>query len=200
MATFIKIILLGILTALAAVIFEQMMAIIANIFWQKEIIFDYYGRLGIFLVIAVIIEESSKYLAVSRIVRRKINLRGLNFCLGSLGIGFFFGLTEIFLILISNKNLIGGGALERSIIFSLVTVVFVQSLTTLLAGSMIASRIFAGKLSVPKILFFPIFIHLLYNFLIIQKSNVTNWLVVIILGIAFAISVSIIAFNFRELD
>jgi hypothetical protein len=200
MATFIKIIFLGILTALAAVIAEQMLAVLVNIFWQREIVFSYYGQLGIFLVIAAVIEEGFKYLAIVSIIRKKINLYGLKLCLGSLALGFFFGLTEILLIFISNENLASGRALDSSVIFSLVTVVLLQSLAALLAGSMIASRIFSGKLSVLKIIFFPVLIHLLYNFLVIQKSNFTDWLVGIILGITLVISLVIIVFNFRELD
>lgn len=200
MATFLKIIFLGILTALAAVIAEQLLAVLVNIFWQKEIIFDYYGQLGIFLVIAAVIEESFKYLAIVSVIRKKINLYGLKFCLGGLVLGFFFGLTEIFLIFISNESLAGGRVLDSSIIFSLVTVVLLQSLAALLAGSMIASRIFAGKLSALKILFFPVIVHLLFNFLVIQKSNFTNWLVGIVLGITLVVSLVIIFFNFRELD
>jgi hypothetical protein len=200
MAAFIKIIFLGILTALAAVLAEQLLAVMANIFWQKEIIFDYYGRLGIFLVIAAVIEESFKYLAIISIIRKKINLRGIKLCLGSLALGLFFGLTEVYLIFISNENLAGARALDHSVMFSLVTVVIVQSLTALLAGSMIAGRIFAGKISVIKIIFFPVLIHLLYNFLVIQKSNFTSWLVGIVLGMTFVISIAIITFNFRELD
>ncbi len=200
MTKLIKIILIGILTALAAVIAEQLLAVLANIFWQREIIFDFYGQLGIFLVIAAVIEEGFKYLAIVSILRKKINLQGIKLCLGSLTLGLFFGLTEIFLIYISNENLAGGRALAPGVIFSLVTVVLLQSLTTLLAASMIASRIFSGKLSALKILFFPVLIHLLYNFLVIQKSNFTNWLVGIVLGITFAVSLGIIAFNFRQLD
>lgn len=200
MTTFIKIILLGILTALAAVIAEQLLAVFANIFWQKEIIFDYYGRLGIFLAMAAVVEEGFKYLAIVSIIRKKINLHGLKLCLGSLALGLFFALTEIFLIFISNESLASGRALDPSVIFSLATVVLLQSLAALLIGSMIAGRIFAGRLSVLKILFFPVLIHLLYNFLVIQKSNFTNWLVGIVLGITLAISLVIIAFNFRELD
>ena len=200
MATFIKIIFLGILTALAAVIAEQLLAVLVNIFWQKEIVFNYYGQLGIFLVIAAVIEEGFKYLAIVSIIRKKINLYGLKLCLGSLVLGYFFGLTEIFLIFISNENLVSGGALTSSVIFSLVTVVFLQSFAALLTGSMIASRIFSGKLSVLKIIFFPVLIHLLYNFLVIQKSNFTDWLVGIVLGITLVIGLVIIAFNFRELD
>lgn len=199
MTSFIKIFFLGILTALAAVIAEQLLAVLANIFWQKEIIFDYYGQLGIFLVIAAVAEESFKYLAIVSIIRKKINIHRLKFCLGSFGLGLFFGLTEVFLIFISNENLVGGRALDHSVIFSLATIILVQSLTALLISSMIAGRIFAGRLSALKILLFPVLIHLLYNFLIIQKSNFTNWLVGIVLGITLFVSMAIIVFNFREL-
>lgn len=200
MAAFIKIILLGILTALAAVIAEQLLAVLVNIFWQKEIVFDYYGQLGFFLVIAAVIEESFKYLAIVSVIMKKINLQGIKLCLGSLALGLFFGLTEIFLIFISNENLAGGKALDASVIFSLATIILVQSLTALLAGSMVASRIFAGRFLFLRIVLFPALIHLLYNFLMIQKSNFTNCLVGIVLGITFVISMAIIAFNFRKLD
>ena len=91
-------------------------------FWQREIIFDQYGQLGFFLVIAALIEEGFKYLSIVSVLKKKINLRGLNLCFGSFALGLFFGVAEISLVLISSDNLAGGGTLAPEIIFSLVSI------------------------------------------------------------------------------
>lgn len=200
MKKIIGIIFLGIFAALFAVFAEQLLAVLVSIFWKKEIIFDSYGHLGFFLIAAALIEESLKYSAIYFLFKEKFGFERAKLWAASLVFGLFFGLTEIILIVISNERLANLFALPPEIIFSLVTVILIQALNSLLIGSFLAGRFFSGKLASLKILFFPVLIHLLYNFLIIQKSNFTNWLVGIVLGITFATSLVIIAFNFRELD
>jgi hypothetical protein len=196
----IGIVFLGIFAALFAVLAEQLLAVLVSIFWKKEIVFDFYGHLGIFLIAAAIIEESLKYSAIFFLFQEKFGLERTKLWTASLIFGLFFGLTEIILIVISNEKLADLSALSPEIIFSLATIVLIQALNALLIGAFLASRFFSGKFASLKILFFPVLIHLLYNFLIIQKSNFTNWLVGIVLGITFVTSLVIITFNFRELD
>ncbi|MDP1845894.1 MAG: hypothetical protein Q8L09_04065 [Candidatus Moranbacteria bacterium] len=200
MKKIILIISLGIFAALFAVFAEQLLAVLVSIFWKKEIIFDYYGHLGIFLIAATLIEEGLKYSAIYFLFKEKFDLERARLWAASLTFGLFFGLTELLLIIISNEKLADLSALSPEVIFSLATIILIQALNALLIGAFLASRFFSGKFIVLKILFFPVLIHLLYNFLIIQKSNFTNWLVGIVLGITLITSLVIIAFNFRELD
>ena len=156
MKKFILIIFLGIFTALFAVLAEQLMAVLVSIFWKKEIIFDYYGHLGIFLIAAAIIEESFKYSAILFIFREKFILEGTKLWAASLVFGLFFGLTEIILIIISDEKLANIHAFSPEIIFSLATIILIQALNALLIGSFLASRFFSGKFVALKILFFPV--------------------------------------------
>ena len=52
--------LAGVLMALASVAAEQFLAVVVNIFYRKEIIFEVYNNLTFFLVASAIIEESFK--------------------------------------------------------------------------------------------------------------------------------------------
>lgn len=193
--------LLGILTAFLAVIAEQLLAVLANLFWKKEIIFPFYDNVGFFLISAVIIEEGLKYLAIKYPLRINFGLRKWKFIAGSTVTGFFFGLTEIAFIGMSDDNyLISLRAHDPETLFSAATIVLIQTLTALLIGSLISGQVFSPRLTGLKTLFFPVFIHLLFNFLIIQKGNFTDWLVVITLAITFFINLTILALNFKKLD
>jgi RsiW-degrading membrane proteinase PrsW (M82 family) len=197
----IKAPILGILTAFLAVVAEQLIAVFANIFWQKEIIFSFYGQLSYFLFAAVIIEEGLKYLAIRFPLRNNFGLSGVRFVFGSLTTGFFFGLTEVWLVTASNKEYLAGlWSHDSEILFSLIAIILIQALTALLIGSIIAGKIFHPRFIALKIILFPVFIHLLFNFLVIQKGNFTNALVFITLFLTFLISLSILAFNFKRLD
>ena len=193
--------ILGILAAFLAVVLEQLFAVAANIFWQKEIVFSFYNQLSYFLVAAVVIEESLKYLAIRYPLWEIFELRGIRLAIGSFMMGFFFGITEVWFILMSNKSYLADLRSHNSeTLFSLAVIVLIQALTAFLAGSLIASRIFDSRLSALKILFFPVFIHVLFNFLIIQKGDFTKWLEIITLVFAFLVSLLILAFNFKRLD
>jgi|GEM_PF-937060 len=198
---FLKTPILGILTAFLAVVAEQLLAVLADIFWKKEIILSSYDKIGFFLVSAVIIEESLKYLAIKHPLRKNFGLIRWKFIAGSAITGFFFGLTEIAFINMSNNNYLTSlRTHDPEIIFSAVSIILIQTLTALLIGSLISSQVFSPRLAGLKTLFFPAFIHLLFNFLIIQKGNFTDWLVVITLAITFFISLAILTINFKKLD
>jgi hypothetical protein len=197
----IKIPILGVITAFLAVVAEQLIAVIADLFWHKEIVFSSYGRISFFLLAAVIIEEALKYLAIRFPLRKNFSLSGMKFIFGSLLTGLFFGLTEVWLVTVSDGEYLSGlRSHNPEIIFSLAGIILIQALTAFLTGSLIASQVFNSRLSALKILFFPVFIHLLFNFLIIQKGYFTNWLVIITLVLTFLISSLVLAFNFRRLD
>lgn len=198
---FLKTPFLGILTALLAVIAEQFLAVLANLFWKKEIIFSSYSQIGFFLISAVFIEEGLKYLAIKNPLRNNFGLRRENFIIGSLLTGFFFGLTEVVFVTMSNGDyLLGLKTHDPGTLFSSVTIILIQTLTAFLIGSLIASRVFNSRFTALKTLFFPVFIHLLFNFLIIQEGDFTDWLIVITLAATFLISMVILAFNFKKLD
>jgi hypothetical protein len=197
----IKTPLLGILTALLAVVAEQLLAVFSNLFWKKEIIFSSYNQIGFFLISAVVIEEGLKYLAIKYPIRKNFGLRRKKFITGSIMTGLFFGLTEVAFVAMSNGDYLTGlKAHDPEILFSFFAIILIQTLTAFLIGSLIASHIFSSRFTGLKTLFFPVFIHLLFNFLIIQKGNFTDWLLVITLAITFLISIIILAFNFEKLD
>ncbi len=193
--------IVGILTALAAVVAEQLLAAGANIFLQKEIVLDVYTHLGFFIVSAAVIEEVFKYFAASYILRLIFNFKRFKFIFASILSGTFFGLTEVYLILFTNGRKISEiGTLSSDTLFSLLTVVIIHVLTIFLISILIAVHDKEKRLNALKVIIFPIFIHLLYNFLIIQKGNLTNWLVSITLAVVFLAGLFILFLNFRDLD
>lgn len=193
--------IVGILFALAAVVSEQLLAVFANIFFQKEIMLDVYTHLNFFLVAVAIIEESLKFLAIGYILRQIFALRRFRFIAAATISGLFFALTEIYLILLTNgKSFRSVQTLDGDTLFALLAVLLIHILTALLIGVLMASRDQSAKFKALKTIVPPAFVHLLINFLIIEKGNFTHWLVIIALGITFAASLSIVASNFRELD
>lgn len=201
MTTFAKAAFVGIIAALTAVIAEQFLAVLASLFFQKEILTAVYTNLDFFLVAAALIEETIKYLSARRILSAAFGLHGFKFILASTIVGFFFGLTETYFILLANgKRISDFKTFGNETAFSLVAVVLVHVLTILFMALLIASRREKKNYDGFKTIFFPVFFHLLVNFLIIQKGAFTNWIVGIALGIVFAANLLIIAFNFRKLD
>ncbi|MDI6777617.1 MAG: hypothetical protein QMD77_00335 [Patescibacteria group bacterium] len=201
MATFAKAAFIGIIAALAAVIAEQFLAVTASLFFQREIMPAVYANLNFFLVAAAIIEEAIKYFAASRILRRIFGLERFKFIFAAVTAGLFFGLTEAYFILLSNgKKISDIKSLDGETLFSLLTVILTHVLTTLLISVLIAGRQEKNRLDALKTILPPTFVHLLVNFLIIQKGDFTNWLVGIVLGTTFVTSAAIIMFNLRELD
>ncbi len=201
MLTLIKVPILGILIAAAAALIEQVIAILADTIWQREVVLTFYHQISLFLIVSVIIEESLKYLAIRFVLRSSLAIRGFKFVLSAAAIGLFWGLAETALILFSNPSYLAElRVLNQEIFFSLTTIVLVHILTALLIGAVISARLFSPRFFFLKTIFFPIIIHFLYNFLIIQKSGFTDFLLILILSIAFLINLVILAFNFRKLD
>jgi len=191
--------LAGVFAALASVVAEQFLAVVVNIVSRKEIVFDVYTHLGFFLVVSAIIEEGFKYFSAVFVLRRYLDLRRFKFVAASLTAGLFFGATEAYLILLTNGKKIGDvWNLDGDTSFALAAVVLLHVLTFLLISAFIASRKEKTRFHILRIIALPTFIHLLFNFLVIQKGDFTNWLVGIILGITFAINLSLIALNFQK--
>lgn len=191
----------GILVALAAVVSEQLLAVAVNIIFQKEIVLDVYTHLSFFLVSAAVIEEGLKYLSAVYILRRILGLKRFKFIFSAIIAGLFFGLTETYFILLANgKGIRDIGILDNETLFSLTAILLVHILTAFLIAVLIAGRGRETKLTALKTIVPAAFIHLLFNFLIVQKGDFTNWLVGIVLAITFVANLSIIALNFRELD
>ncbi len=192
---------IGILTALVSVVFEQFLALVANIVSQKEIVLDVYTHLNFFLIASAIIEESLKYFSAVFALRGYLCLRRLKFIAASALAGLFFGGTEIYFVLLAKEKKIWEiYNLDRDTLFSLSAIVCLHILTYLLISVFIASQSQQSNFQTIKIIILPTLIHLLFNFLIIYKGSFTNWLVEIVLGITLIISLFTIAFNFRRLD
>jgi hypothetical protein len=193
--------IVGILTALAAVVAEQLLAVAVNIFFHKEIILDVYAHLGFFVISAAIIEEAFKYFSLSYIFRQIFDLRRFKFIFAALFSGLFFGLTEAYLILLTNgKKISEIGTLGGDTLLALFSVILVHILTIFLIAVLIAAGGKEKRFRALRIIVPPTLVHLLYNFIIIQKGNFTNWLVVLVLGIVFLAGLVILVFNLRDLD
>lgn len=201
MTTLLKIVILGILTAVAALVAEQLLAVFAAIISGQEVVFSQYNRLANFIILAALVEEGLKYAALRYAVKEKFGATGKSLVFAGFLVGLFFGITEVGLILFSDpeakKSLLN---FDRDAVFSLSSIILVQTAASLLMGSLIAVQEEVKRFSFLKILFFPVAIHLLYNFLIIQRGNYTEFLVWTVLGITFIVNFFILAFNFRRLD
>ena len=200
MKIIIKTLILGILTAIFAVIAEQLLAAGAQYFFNQEIILSFYDRITWFLAAAVIIEEGSKYSVLRYAIHDRLNIRGKKFVTSSLFFGLLFGLAEIGLIIFSNPEAkILARSFDREMIIGLSSIALIQTATALLIGALIATQKEKMRLAFLRILVFPILIHFLYNFLVIQKGAYTDFLVLATLVISYLVSLAIIAFNWRGL-
>src|SRR4030042_2530308 len=132
-------------------------------------------------------------------MRKKFDLSGLKFVLLSLLLGVSWGVFEVALILFSNQGYRAEfQSASSQLLFSLAAVISVHSLTAFLIGSFISAETFSGRLKSVKILFFPMLVHLLFNFLMIQKGDFTNYLITLSLAITFLVGIIIFAFNFKK--
>ena len=200
MKNFLKIIILAFVSAALAIVAEQLVAAAASAFWQREIVLESYMHFTWFLAFSAAIEEISKYWAVYFVIKNRFGLQKIKFVLASLFLGAIWSIFEIGLILFSDQKI--HSALQAGnpeIIFSFATLIALHSLTALLMGVFISSNTFTGRLKHLKILFFPILVHILFNFLIIQKGDFTNYLTVITLSIGLLAGLVVLAFNFRKL-
>jgi hypothetical protein len=200
MTTLLKIILLAAVSAALAIIIEQSIAAAVAIFWQIEIIQDSYSHFTWFLAVAAIIEEISKYWAVAYVIRKNFQLEKGRFILASLFLGAMWGVFEIGLVLFANQAALSElRAGNSQIIFSFSSIIALHTLTACLMGIFISAETFSAPLKYLKIMFFPVIIHLLFNFLIIQRGGFTNFLTILILSIALLTGSTILAFGFKKL-
>jgi hypothetical protein len=191
----------GILIALASVAAEQLLVVGADIIFKTEITSDFCSNLGFFIVAAAIIEEIFKYFAVVRVIRHSFGLQRFKSISAALICGLFFGLTETYYILLANeKGILDIKNIGSEMHFSLLTVILTHILTAALIAVLIAAREKKTGLGALKVVIPASFIHILVNFLVIQKGDYTNWLVEIVFGIVIVVIFSTIAFNFRRLD
>jgi len=197
---FAKVILLGALTAILAIVIEQVIAAGAQMFFNQEIILSSYKNITWFLFLAALVEESLKYGAIRYVIIEKFGFDKGRLLVSSFLLGLFFGAAEICVIVFGNpevqKLLL---ALDRETLMSLASILLLQAATALIMGSFLASQEQKRPIFF-TVLIFPVAIHLLYNFLVIQKSAYTNFLVFLVLLISFLMSMAIFVANQRKLD
>lgn len=200
MKNIIKIIFLAIVSVALAIVIEQSVAAMAGAFWQREIVLESYMHFTWFLAFSAAIEEISKYWAVYFVIKNKFGLQKIRFVLASLFLGTLWGIFEIGLVLFSDQKVLSSfRSGNPEVIFSFATVIALHALTAFLMGVFISTNTSSSKLKHFKIVLFPILLHMLFNFLIVQKGDFTNYLVVATLAITFLIGLAILAFNFKKL-
>jgi hypothetical protein len=200
MKTIIKIILLALVSAALAIVAEQLVAAAASLFWQREIIFESYMHFTWFLAFSAIVEEISKYWAVYFVIRKKFGLEKFKFILASLFLGAVWGIFEIGLVLFSDQKILSAfHSGDPQVFFSFGTIIALHSLTAFLMGVFISTTERASWLKHIQIILFPVFLHILFNFLIIQKSGFTDFLTIATLGIGYLVGLLVLGFNFRKL-
>jgi hypothetical protein len=200
MKNIIKIIFLAVVSVALAIVIEQLAAATASAFWQREIVLESYLHFTWFLAFSAAIEEISKYWAVYFVIRKKFGLEKTNFVFASLFLGATWGIFEIALILFADQRVFW--ALQSGkpeVIFSFATVIALHTLTAYLMGVFISAETFSGRLKHLKIIFFPALVHVLFNFLVIQKSGFTSYLIVFSLATFFLIGTLILALNSKRL-
>jgi hypothetical protein len=200
MKNIIKIILLAVVSAALALVAEQLVATVASLFWQREIVLESYMHFTWFLAFSAIIEEISKYWAIYFVIRNKFGLEKIRFVLASLLLGTAWGIFEIGLVLFSDQKILSAfQAGDPQILFSFSTIVALHTLTAFLIGVLVSTTGSASWLKHIQIVLFPVLLHILFNFLIIQKGDFTNFLTIAVLIIGYLIGLIVLAFNFRKL-
>lgn len=200
MKTIIKIIFLAIVSAALAIVVEQLVAAVVSAFWQREIIFESYLHFTWFLAFSAVVEEISKYWAVYFVIRKKFGLKKIKFIFASLFLGAAWGIFEIGLVLFSDPKVLSAfRSGNPQIMFSFGSIIALHALTAFLMGTLLSSSQSLGKLKHLQILLFPVFLHILFNFLVIQKGDFTNYLTIAALVIGYLVGLAILAFNFKRL-
>ena len=197
---FITIPILGIITAFLGVIIEQLLAAVASILWQKELVFSFYNNLAPFLIASALIEEVLKYSAIYFIIKNKLAFQGLRLALASLLVGLFWSLTEVLLIIITQPQSASALFSFNSAIFlSAIFIILLHTLTAFTMGVILSTEAFSKYFFSIRVVLLTTFIHLLFNFLIIQQGNFTNALAGIIFSFVFIVDLIILAFDFKFL-
>ena len=200
MKTIIKIIFLAVVSVALAIVVEQLVAAVVSAFWQREIVLESYMHFTWFLAFSAIIEEISKYWSVQSVIRKNFGLQKIHFVIASLFFGTLWGALEIGLVLFADpKYLPAFRSGNPEVVFSFATIIALHTLTAFLMGVFISTSTSSSKLKHFKIVFFPILLHMLFNFLIVQKGDFTNYLVITSLSIAFLAGLIALAFNSKKL-
>jgi hypothetical protein len=200
MKNIIKIFFLAVVSVALVIVIEQLIAAMVSAFWQREIVLESYMHFTWFLAFSAAIEEISKYWAIYFVIRKNFGLQKIRLVLASFFLGTLWGVLEIGLVLVSDQKVFSAfQSGDMEIIFSFATVIALHALTAYLMGIFISAETFSGRLKHLKIIFFPVLIHLLFNFLVIQKSGFTNYLIVFSLAAFFLIGTSILALNSKRL-
>lgn len=190
MKNILKTILLAVVAAALAVVAEQILAVLASIFGHPEIVLDFYPQLTWFLIAAAVIEESLKYWAVYFVIRQKFELQKIPFIFSALLLGAVWGAFEAGLTVYSGQNIP---------VASTVPMILLHSLTAFLMGVLILASADPNRPKHIRILLFPILLHLLFNFLIIQKGDFAGFLLMLVLVVPFGFGVAILLLNSKKL-
>jgi len=200
MKNIIKIVILAIISAALAIIAEQLVAAAASLFWQREIVLESYMHFTWFLAFSATVEEISKYWAVYFVIRKKFGLEKFKFVLASLLLGAAWGIFEIGLVLFSDQKILSAFRVgDPQILFSFGTIVALHTLTAYLMGVLISTTANASWLKHIQIILLPVLLHVLFNFLVIQRGNFTDFLTMAVLAIGYLIGLIVLGFNFRKL-
>jgi hypothetical protein len=200
MKTVIKIIFLAIISAALAIVTEQLVAAIASAFWQREIVLESYMHFTWFLAFSAIIEEISKYWAVYFVIKKTFGLEKMKFVWATVLLGAVWGIFEIGLVIFANPKAASSFYSGNSqLLFSFASIIALHTLTAFLMGVFASSNNFPGKLRHFQIILFPILLHILFNFSVIQKGNFTDFLTVFLLTIGYLAGALVLALNFRKL-
>ena len=200
MKNILKIILLAVVSAALAIVAEQLAAAMASLFWQREIVLESYMHFTWFLAFSAIVEEISKYWAVYFVIRKKFGLEKIKFIFASLLLGAAWGIFEIGLVLLSDQKVLSAFRFGNpQTLFSFGSIVTLHALTAFLMGVFISTNISSSWIKNIRILLFPVLLHILFNFLVIQKGDFTDFLTIATLAIGYFIGLLVLAFNFRKL-
>jgi len=200
MKNIIKIIILAIVSAAFAIVVEQLVAAMVSAFWQREIVLESYMHFTWFLAFSAVIEEISKYWAVYFVIRKKFGLEKIRFIFSSLLLGAAWGIFEIGLVLFSDQKVLSAfRSGNPQTIFSFGSIVALHALTAFLMGTIVSSSQSWNKLRHLQTILFPVLLHILFNFLVIQKGDFTNYLTIAILAIGYLAGLLVLAFNFKKL-
>jgi len=200
MKNILKIILLALVSAALAIVAEQLVAAMVSLFWQREIVFESYMHFTWFLAFSAVVEEISKYWAIYFVIRNKFGLEKIKFILASLFLGAAWGIFEIGLVLFSDQKVLAAfRSGNPQILFSFGTIVALHTLTAFLMGTFISSSDNLGKFRHLQIILFPALLHILFNFLIIQKGDFTDYLTIATLAIGLLAGLIVLSFNLKKL-
>ncbi len=170
----------GIIAALGALVIELIAFIYFSIFsfHQADISFSALFIIPKFIILGVFIEESFKYIIISKCVER-MSL-GRSYIINSLFVGLGFFLTEIGLASTT-------GVLPRANILTEVAIIHIG--TAGLIGYIIATKNPKRLWVFLYTLIWASFFHGSYNFLITNRTSTINYVIFALLGMLLLINI-----------